>query len=628
MLKSATFLCFVISVCSVDYYTERDVNTYEKLLNEAFESSKTYEPATSSLKHKALKSGPPEDDGGDYDFIVVGSGSTGSLLASRLSEISDWRVLVLEVGKFGNNVTDVTVMSYKATIMSDFNWGYYSIPQNNTCLGFEKNRCPHIRGKGVGGTSLLNALIYTRGNRLDFDTWCSMGNKGWCYNESLPYFLKTEHLHWTDRNAPMDLPYHNSTGLLWVEQPLPRTQHTKIFLEANEQMGYKNRDLNGVDQNGVMTMQINTRKGRRQDSGTAFIKPFLHRKNLKVLTEALATKIIIQNKIATGVEYLRNGVLYSARAKKEVIVSAGTINSPQLLMLSGIGPKKHLQKFKIQVVQDLEVGSGFSDHLQVYGMVYSSNLTEPIKTLREAIAEYLNNGTGYLAEAASTQALGYYKTILEPVAGYPDLELSFADTNLTSDALSRFYNWKADISAATGGINAASSFQIFVTPLHTKSLGTVRLKSASPLDYPDIDPNILSDPEGHDLESVYVGVQLAVNLTKQGPFKKINAKLQQKPIKECIQYEFMSREYWKCASKYIVCHNNHSVGTCKMGPNPKRGDVVDNKLKVHGIKRLRIADASIIPLSTSSHINAICYLIAEKGADFIKEAYGRLNSTS
>ncbi|XP_072386048.1 glucose dehydrogenase [FAD, quinone]-like [Diabrotica undecimpunctata] len=625
MFQSAILFCVLVSVNSVEYYTKQDVDAYEKLLNDAFEASKTYQTATSALEYKALKSGPPQD-AGSYDFIVVGSGSTGSLLASRLSEISDWKVLVLEAGNFGNNITDVTAMSYKAMIMSDFNWGYYSVPQNNSCLGFQENRCPHIRGKGVGGTSLLNALIYVRGNKLDFDTWCSMGNKGWCYNETLPYFLKTEHLHWTDPNAPIDLAYHNLTGLLWVEQPMPRTQHTKIFLEANEQMGYKLRDVNGAYQIGVMPFQINTRIGRRQDSGTAFIKPFLNRKNLKVLTKALATKIIIKNKIATGVQYLQNGILYEARAKKEVIVSAGTINSPQLLMLSGIGPKMHLRKFKIPVVQDLEVGSSFSDHLQVYGMVYTSNLSEPIKTLRTSIAEYLNNGTGYLAEALTSQGVGYYKTKLEPTPGYSDLEMSFADSNITTDAISRFMKWRPDIGVPANGIDSASSFKIFVTPLHTKSLGTVRLRSANPLDYPDIDPNILSDPEGHDLESVYLGVQFAVNLTKQGPFKKINAKLQQNPVKQCRQYEFMSREYWKCASKYIVCHNNHSVGTCKMGPNPKVGHVVDNELKVYGIKRLRVADASVIPLSTSSHINAICYLIAEKAADFIKKDHGRLNS--
>uniref|UniRef100_A0A6P7H3Z9 Glucose dehydrogenase [FAD, quinone]-like n=1 Tax=Diabrotica virgifera virgifera TaxID=50390 RepID=A0A6P7H3Z9_DIAVI len=227
MFRSVFFFCIFISVSSKDYYTKEDVDDYVKLLEDAVESSKTYQPATSAHEYKALKSGPPQD-AGDYDFIVVGSGSTGSLVASRLSENPDWNVLVLEAGNFGNNITDVTAMSYKAMIMSDYNWGYYSVPQNNTCLGFEENRCPHIRGKGVGGTSLLNALIDIRGNRLDFDNWCAMGNKGWCYNETLPFFLKTEHLHWTDPNAPIDPAYHNSTGLLWVEQPMPRTEHTKV----------------------------------------------------------------------------------------------------------------------------------------------------------------------------------------------------------------------------------------------------------------------------------------------------------------------------------------------------------------------------------------------------------------
>ncbi|XP_050506207.1 glucose dehydrogenase [FAD, quinone]-like [Diabrotica virgifera virgifera] len=626
MLCLSSLLCLLFLTNSALSYTEQDVDYYEMLLNKAIKDSKTYQPDTSAVKYQALRSSPPEDCGVEYDFIIVGAGSTGTLLANRLSEISGWKILLLEAGDYGNNITDVTGISYKALMMSDYNWGFYSIPQRNSCLGFHENRCPHIRGRGVGGSSLLNALVYTRGNREDYDKWCSMGNKGWCYKDVLPYFLKTERFRWTDPNSPVERDYHNfsSTGLLSVEIPMPRSAHSKIFLEANEQMGYINRDVNGRGQVGVSSWQANTYKGRRQDGGSAFIIPFQYRRNLRVLTQSYVTKIIINNRTATGVLYLRNGVLYKARAKREVIVSGGAINSPQILMLSGIGPRKHLQAHKIPVVKDLEVGSNYLDHIQAYGLTFSSNLSEPISTIREAIAEYLQNGTGYLSSAVPSSVLGFYQTKLEPVKDYPDVELGMSDTNLTLDAKFSFMRWRSEVSAAMRGVNADSSFQISVAPLHTKSVGTIRLNSNNPLEYPAIDPNILSDPEGHDLESIYLGIQLALNVTKQIPFQKINATLQLKPVPQCKSYTFLSREYWQCASKYVVANNNHSVGTCKMGPNPKAGDVVDSNLRVHGIRRLRVADASVIPLSTSGHINAICFMIAEKGADLIKSTYKRL----
>ncbi|XP_057662188.1 glucose dehydrogenase [FAD, quinone]-like [Diorhabda carinulata] len=616
-------LSLLLFTSTFGLYDEDIVQDYVKLITETLETSRKYEHLDSSRNYEALKSGPPKVYG-VFDFIVVGSGSTGSVVASRLSEILDWKVLVLEAGEFGNNVTEITAMAYKATINSEYNWGYYSIPQKNSCLGFKESRCPHIRGKGVGGTSLINALIYTKGNRHDFDKWCALGNKNWCYKDVLPYFLKSENFNPTDPTAPVEEEYHGYRGVLNVEHPMPRTRHSQIFLEASEAMGYPIRDVNGKNQTGVMAFQINTKCGRRQDSGTAFLRPVMYRRNLKVLTNSLVTKILIKDREAKGVLFLNKGILYEAIARKEVIVCGGTINSPQLLMLSGIGPKKHLQEHNIPVVQDLAVGNSFSDHLQVYGLTFSTNYTEPVSNLREAVVNYLYKGTDYLAEALSSQAVGYYQTHLEPIENYPDIEISISDTNITIEAMDTYVRMKEDIKYVTKGIDGSNSFIMHVTPLRTKSLGTIRLKSSDPLEYPIIDPNILSDPEGYDLESVYLGIELALNLTKQEPFKRINAKLELKPLKQCNKWIFMSREYWKCASRYLVSHNNHPVGTCKMGPNPKQGDVVDNELKVYGIKKLRVADASVIPLSTSSHINGVCYMIGEKLADIIKTTYNKI----
>ncbi|CAH1181830.1 unnamed protein product [Phyllotreta striolata] len=599
-------------------YLEAEVNYVENLWTVSYQKSVNYSFPTSSIKHKPYTNSSPRNFG-EYDFVVIGAGSAGAVIASRLSEVAHWKILVIEAGEWGNDLTSITSSAYKITLMSDYNWGYYSIPQENSCLGFEENRCPHPRGKGVGGTSLLNALIYIRGNRRDFDTWCNMGNPGWCYEDVLPFFLKSENYHHTDPKAPVEWIYHGRSGPLWVEQPMPRHLHHKIFLKANEEMGYTIRDVNGESQMGAMPFQINTRIGRRQDSGTAFLKPVQNRGNLKIMTESLATKIIFDSsKTARQVLFLHKGISYRVNVRKEVIVSAGAINTPQLLMLSGIGPAKHLKELGIDVISDLPVGESYSDHLQIHGLVFSSNLSEPIRSFRDSIREFLFEGRGDLAEAVPTQALGYYKTKLGKIERYPDLELSFQDTNQTSDALSRSYRWRPEVMKYIGGVNADSSFQIFATPLHTRSVGTVRLKNNDPLQYPLINPNILSDKEGHDFELVYESIQVALNLTKQEAFRKINTKFEHKQLPQCKEFEFMSKDYWRCASKFVVNHNNHPVSTCKMGPNSKE-HVVDHKLSVHGVRNLRIADASVIPISTSSHINAICYLIGEKGADILKK---------
>lgn len=218
---------------------------------------------------------------------------------------------------------------------------------NNTVTGFKENRCAHPRGKGVGGSGLLNALIYLQGNRKDLDLWCKKGNPGWCYDDVLPHFLKSEDFYKTDPLAPVDMDfYHAKGGLLPVEYSMPRKSQAKIFIKACEESGLGLTDPNGAVQIGVSPIPINTKQGRRYDSGTAFIKPVLKRKNLTFLTNSLVTKVLINatTKEAEGVLFSKNGTLYKAIASKEVILCSGAINSPQLLMLSGIGPKKHLRE--------------------------------------------------------------------------------------------------------------------------------------------------------------------------------------------------------------------------------------------------------------------------------------------
>lgn len=255
-------------------------------------------------------------------------------------------------------------------------------------------------------------------------------------------------------------------------------------------------------------------------------------------------------------------------------------------------------------------------------MTFSSNLSEPIYTLREQIRAYLY-GCGPLTEALSQHGFGYYQTPVEMTPNYQDLEIGFYHSNATTYALRQMQNWKDDISEVTSGVNRTSSFLMYPVVLHTKSFGKVRLRTASPFDYPLIDSNCLSDPEGKDMETAYQAILFVLKLIETEAFRKINAKLETKPIKICSdKFEYMSKEYWYCALRYLSGHDNHPIATCKMGPNPNRGDVVDAQLRVYGVDRLRVADASVIPISTSAHLNCICYMIGEKLADLIKSEYG------
>ncbi|XP_023312558.1 glucose dehydrogenase [FAD, quinone]-like [Anoplophora glabripennis] len=488
----------------------------------------------------------------------------------------------------------------------------------NKVQRMKEERCPYPRGRGVGGTSLLNGLTYARGNKIDYDIWCAQGNPGWCYKDVLPYFKKSENFQKNDPHAVVVMAFHGVGGPLHVNFPLPRAEQCKVFFKANEELGHHQIEYNGLNATGVSPYQVNVKHGKRQDSGTAFLKPVLDRSNLVVLTKSFVMKIVINElKMAEGVIFSYKGRAYKAFASKEVIVSQGSISSPQLLMLSGIGPAGHLKELGIPVVQNLEVGSALSDHVQINGLTFSSNLSipvvqnlevgsalsdhvqinglpsratlsEPVQTLREQIKDYMA-GVGLLSQTLNQQALGYYQT----------------------------YTFE--------GVDSSSSFTMYPSLLHLKSTGTLRLKTACPFDYPLIDPKCLSDPDGKDLETAYQAVQFALRLIETKAFRNINAKLETKPIETCSdKYKFKSKDYWYCALRYISSHNNHPVGTCRMGPNPSQGDVVDAQLRVYGVGKLRVADASVIPLSTSSHLNAVCYMIAEKLADLLKFEYGVL----
>lgn len=476
-------------------------------------------------------------------------------------------------------------------------------------------QCTYPRGKGLGGSSIINALKYVRGNKEDYDRWYKQGNPGWSFKDVLPFFKKSE-----NSQIDGDEGYHGVGGNINVEYSNPDSPQFKAFIAANLELGRKVVDYNGKQQLGVAKIQINTLNGKRDSVGKAFIKPIMGRPNLEILTYSLVTKILINSKtkVANGVLFSYKGKLLIAKAKKEVILSAGSIGSPQLLMLSGIGPKDHLRSLQIPVIKSLSVGNNFQDHPAYYALHFVTNYNEPVTTLQQNVEEYLN-GYGPLTIPGNAQGIGFFQTKFAKIRGVPDIELIMVPSNSTTNFIQKAFHYN-DVSYDTiwRRINPSNTFTINVILLHPKSRGEIRLKSKSPYIYPLISPKFLSDSKGEDIEAMYEGIKLALEIVNTKAFKKLNASLMYAPLPACQGKKYLSRKYWHCQLRQLTYHIHHPIGTCKMGPNPSKGAVVNHELKVHGIKNLRVADASIIPETTSGHTNAPSVMIGEKISHMIK----------
>ncbi|KAJ8916064.1 hypothetical protein NQ315_010932, partial [Exocentrus adspersus] len=515
-------------------------------------------------------------DFGAYDFIIIGAGSSGAVIANRLSEVENWNILVLEAGTLPNNSTEIPAL-YAFGCFSDFNWGFKTVPQTTACLGTVEQRCMVPRGRGLGGTTLINGLIYSRGHPADYDRWADLLNdSSWSYDNVLPYFKKSEDLHVTDEEAPLDYQYHSSGGFWSVEHHKPSIQIEYVFLEANKELGYNLTDYNSRDRSGGTVIQYNTKQGKRHDQGQT----------------------------------------YRATAGKEVVLSAGVISSPQILMLSGLGPQHHLEELGIPVIKNLSVGASLKDHIGVFGLQFSSNMSLPNSTLREQVEEYLK-GVGPLTSNALSHVLGWYRTNGTPTSGSPDIELVVDVTSSNSEFAQRFLGWNDETWDALWRDNPAS-FYLNPLFLHPRSVGTVKLKSSSPFDFPLIDYNLLSDPEDKDIDGLYEGINLIFQLVNTTAFQNIEAKPELRQLPACSTYEFLSKDYWYCYIRRLGLPVFHAVGTCAMGTDPSAGAVVDPEFKVFGIRNLRVADSSVFPFTLSSHPSADCAMIGEKVSDVIK----------
>lgn len=525
-----------------------------------------------------------------YDYIVVGAGSAGCVLANRLTASGRHRVLLLEAGGRDWNPWIHIPVGYGKTFTDPkVNWLYRS--EANPATANRPILQP--RGKVLGGSSSINGLIYIRGQREDYDQWRQMGNTGWSYDDVLPYFRKAE-----DQERGAD-EFHGVGGPLKVSDPKDRVALCDAFVAAAENCGYpRNEDFNGADQEGFGFYQWTLRDGRRNSTAAGFLRQAKGRSNLKIITRAHATRIIFEGKRAAAIEYLHRGKIQSARVDGELILSGGSFNSPQLLQLSGVGPASLLNKLGIDVVADRkEVGANLLDHYNSRKIYRCRDVT----TLNDAVGlrnlhrgalqvfHYLTQRKGLIAQGGSFAA-GFFKT--DPSVATPNIQstLSLFSANKTGDRLHPF-----------SGITVVDRL------LRPESRGTVMIDSPDPLAPPVIQPNYLTSLR--DCEVLLEG------------FKVTRRIIETEPMSRFVLDEYQPGKSVKSDDdliKYLRENGGisfHPVSTCRMGGDPEA--IVDERLRVRGFSGLRVVDASIMPTIPSGNTNAPTIMIAEKGADMI-----------
>jgi choline dehydrogenase len=530
----------------------------------------------------------------EFDYVVVGGGSAGCVVASRLSEDPSVTVCLLEAGGEGRDLLIRAPLGFAAALPLGLNsWNYTTVPQPG--LGGRRGFQP--RGKALGGSSTINAMIYARGHRWDYDNWEALGNPGWGYDGVLPYFLRSE------ANAiHRDSPFHGVDGPLHVTNLRSPSPLNDVFLQACQSQGIPfNPDVNGAEHHGCYHVQVTQIDGERHSVAAAFIHPYLDRPNLEVRTGAHIKRVRFTQRRATGVEYEQGGRTSTVGVRRELIMSAGAFGTPQILMASGLGPGPHLQELGITPVKDVPgIGQNLQDHISAL-LIYRARISDHTvgwsatgaARLVKAMWEWRRHRSGLITSCAAESGV-YYRTS-------PDVEVSDMEMELI-----------VGIGDDHGRrLHLGHGYSAHLLLARPRSVGEVRLASPDTRVPPHIDPRYFSHP--YDMETLVKGTQIALDIMSSREFDRYRGDM-------LIHYERDDPAQIEATLREHADTEYHVCGTCKMGPDDDPMAVVDAQLRVRGIDGLRIADASVMPCVTSNNTHAAVIMIGERCADLVRHA--------
>lgn len=559
---------------------------------------------------------------------MVGAGSAGAIIAARLSEVADWNILLLEAGGDPPESSEIPLM-WSLALNTEYDWKFLTEQEDHLFKGLDGEKCHVPRGCMLGGSSSMNVMLQIRGTKFDFDEWEKIGCTGWGFDSVLPYFIKSENFTDTTRYDPK---IHGNSGPLTVspfESPDPAIQ---TISQAADLMGLTNvKDLNKIERSvGYAMSDSTTRNGLRCGTLKAFLIPNSGRQNLFVAKYIRVTRILIEDKSAVGVEFVtKTGEFKTVNCKLEVILSAGVVMSPQLLMISGIGPADHLKKMGVDVVADLPVGENYQDHVAYFGLVLSDRKNRPIEDIAAESQKLRKETFDLIPKGISTMGLTGLLSFVDSKrsSGNPDIEIMKIrysyNTTRQLNTFKNMFGFSDEMANVYNKLNMQSDI-ILMIPISNiiAKTGRVLLRSKDPLATPKIIANYLSDEE--EINTMVRGIDFVVEMCKTKPMINAGYAFEEIVFPNCeTDCKWGTKDYWKCGIKNLATSIFHSVGTNKMGAIDDKTSVVDPSLKVIGIDRIRVIDCSAMPLLVTCNTNAATMMMAEKGADIIKTHYGK-----